>query len=66
MCLQNCTKRLETGKKVEEKFGGDGKNAYLCSVKPQVWLIRYFPSGARQDRHYSVLKGCLGNSLFVV
>ena len=30
----------ESAKKVEEKFGGNGKNAYLCSVKANVLAIR--------------------------
>jgi hypothetical protein len=26
----------DSAKKVEEKFGSNGKNAYPCNVKPQV------------------------------
>jgi hypothetical protein len=30
----------ESAKKREEKFARFGKNTYLCTVKPQVWLRR--------------------------
>lgn len=43
-CLGNTGAKIqnvwEPAKKVKEKFGENGKNAYLCSVKHKVWLRR--------------------------
>ena len=45
----------ESAKKSAEKFGGNGTNAYLCSVKPQVWLSGQNPElGAGPYRHRPV------------
>ena len=39
-------KDCELTKKSAEKFGSNGKNAYLCIVKPQVWLSGQNPERA--------------------
>ena len=44
-------KDCELTKKSAEKFGSNGKNAYLCIVKPQVWLSGQNPERARLYRH---------------
>ena len=49
--LQNYIFFLNLAKKLAEKVAGMINNAYLCSVKHQVWLSGQNPEGAGLYRH---------------